>query len=58
MSDNNSNKKYAKSNHVNFTAVQGNDVEEGSTDDEEKMVLTCPMCLMMFHRTQMQSSTP
>ena len=34
MSDNNSSKKYAKSNHVNFTAVQGNDVEEGSTDDE------------------------
>ena len=23
-----------KSNHVNFTVVQGNDVEEGSTDDE------------------------
>ena len=34
MSDNNSSEKYPKSNHVNFTAVQGNDVEEGSTDDE------------------------
>ena len=34
MSDNNSSEKYAKSNHVNYTAVQGNDVEEGSTDDE------------------------
>ena len=34
MSDNNSSEKYPKSNHVDFTAVQGNDVEEGSTDDE------------------------
>ena len=34
MSDNNSSEKYPKSNHVNFTAVQGNEVEEGSTDDE------------------------